>query len=111
DSPALSTALRTIPRSPPRRKLPPVPPGPRHAGENSPADSGCHRPAGEGFAAVAPSTGLPQTEALMDLIAFEHDRPFVLEALRNGEIDYLEYVGEGVEADLFRHLIQRQILE
>jgi len=47
----------------------------------------------------------------MDLVAFEHDRPFVLEALRTGEIDYREYVGEAVEGDLFRHLIQRQILE
>jgi hypothetical protein len=46
----------------------------------------------------------------MDLLALEHDRAFVLEALRNGEIDYLEHVGEAVEGDFFRQLIQRQVL-
>ena len=47
----------------------------------------------------------------MDLLACEHDRPFVLKALRHGEIDYLEPVTEAVEADLFRHLLRRQILD
>lgn len=47
----------------------------------------------------------------MDLVAFEHDRPFVLEALRRGEIDYLEHVGEAVEGDFFRQLIDRQVLQ
>jgi len=47
----------------------------------------------------------------MDLLAFEHDRGFVLQALRRGEIDHLEPVSEAVEADFFRHLINRQILE
>jgi hypothetical protein len=47
----------------------------------------------------------------MDLLAFEHDRPFVLEALRNGEIDYLEHVGEAVEGDFFRQLIDRGVLQ
>jgi hypothetical protein len=47
----------------------------------------------------------------MDLLAFEHDRPFVLKAVRNGEIDELEPVSEAVEADLFRHLIHRQVLD
>lgn len=47
----------------------------------------------------------------MDLLAFEHDRGFVVKALRQGEIDYLEPVTEAVEADLFRHLIHRQVLD
>ena len=47
----------------------------------------------------------------MDLLAFEHDRGFVLKALRRGEIDYLEPVTESVEADFFRQLIDRQVLE
>jgi toxin FitB len=47
----------------------------------------------------------------MDLLAFEHDRGFVLEALRRGEIDYLEHVGEAMEGDFFRQLINRQVLQ
>jgi len=47
----------------------------------------------------------------MDLVALEHDRSFVVEALRRGEVDYLEPVSEAAEADLFRHLIDRQVLE
>ena len=47
----------------------------------------------------------------MDLLAFEHDRGFVVKALRRGEMDYLEPVTEAVEADFLRHLIGRQILE
>ena len=47
----------------------------------------------------------------MDLAAFEHDRQFVIEALRRGEIDYLENVSEAAEADLFRHLLDRNVLE
>jgi hypothetical protein len=47
----------------------------------------------------------------MDLLAFEQDRPFVVKALRQGEIDYLEPVTEAVEADFFRQLIDRQILD
>ena len=46
----------------------------------------------------------------MNLIAFEHDRRFLVEALRQGEVDYLENVSEAVEADLFRHLIDRRVL-
>jgi hypothetical protein len=46
----------------------------------------------------------------MDLISFQYDRSFVLEALRQGHIDYLEHVSEAAEADLFRHLIRRQII-
>jgi hypothetical protein len=47
----------------------------------------------------------------MDLISFQYDRAFVLEALRAGEIDYLENVSEAAEADFFRHLIRRQVVE
>lgn len=47
----------------------------------------------------------------MDLITFQYDRSFVLDALRNGEIDYLEHVSEAAEADLFRHLIRRQVVQ
>jgi len=47
----------------------------------------------------------------MDLVAFHYDRSFVLDALRQGEIDYLEHVSEAAEADLFRHLIQRQVVQ
>jgi hypothetical protein len=46
----------------------------------------------------------------MDLVAFQHDRGFVLDALCRGEIDYLEPVGEAAEADFFRHLIRRDVL-
>ncbi len=47
----------------------------------------------------------------MDLTAFQYDRSFVLDALRHGELDYLEHVSEAAEADLFRHLIRRQIIQ
>ena len=46
----------------------------------------------------------------MDIAAFELDPKFVIEALRRGELDYLEPVTEAAEADLFRHLISRGIL-
>jgi len=47
----------------------------------------------------------------MDLVAFSYDRSFVLDALRQGEIDYLEHVSDAAEADLFRHLIRRQVVQ
>src|SRR5260370_34541437 len=47
----------------------------------------------------------------MDLVSFQYDRSFVLEALRQGDIDYLEHVSEAAEADLFRHLIRRQVIQ
>jgi len=46
----------------------------------------------------------------MDLVAFENDRQFVLEGLRHGAVDYVEPVSEAAEADLFRHLISRDVL-
>ena len=48
---------------------------------------------------------------MMDLIGFQYDRSFVLEALRQGDIDYLEHVSEAAESDLFRHLIRRQVIQ
>jgi len=45
----------------------------------------------------------------MDLIGLQFDRPFVLDALSRGEIDYLENVSEAAEADFFRHLIRRDV--
>jgi len=47
----------------------------------------------------------------MHLLAFEYDRPFILEALRRSQIDYLEHVGEALEGDFFRQLIDRQVLQ
>ena len=47
----------------------------------------------------------------MNLTVFEHDRQFVIEALRRGELDYLENVSEAAEASLFRHLLDRRVLE
>jgi len=47
----------------------------------------------------------------MDLIAFQYDRSFVLDALARGEIDYLENVSEAAEADFFRQLIRRDVLQ
>jgi len=47
----------------------------------------------------------------MDLVSFQFDRSFVLDALRHGDMDYLEHVSEAAEADLFRHLLQRQIIQ
>jgi hypothetical protein len=47
----------------------------------------------------------------MDLITFQCDRSFVLDALRQGDIDYLEHVSEAAEADWFRHLIRRQVVQ
>ncbi|MEK7409593.1 MAG: hypothetical protein AAB225_31385 [Acidobacteriota bacterium] len=46
----------------------------------------------------------------MDLLAFQYDRGFLLDALRHGELDYLEHVSAAAEADFFRHLIRRDVL-
>jgi hypothetical protein len=47
----------------------------------------------------------------MDLAAFQYDRSFVLDALCHGDLDYLEHVSEAAEADLFRHLLRRQVIQ
>jgi len=46
----------------------------------------------------------------MDLLALEYDRDFVIEAMRQGQLDYLEHVSEAAETDFFRHLIGRGVL-
>jgi len=47
----------------------------------------------------------------MDLVVFEQDRDFVVSALREGNLDYLEHVSEAAETELFRHLIGRDLLK
>ena len=47
---------------------------------------------------------------MMNLVAFEHDRSFVIDALRHGQVDALETVSEAAEAGLFRHLTKREVL-
>jgi len=42
---------------------------------------------------------------------FERNDAYVIEAFRQGEFDYLEGVGEVCEADFFRALTQRKVLE
>jgi hypothetical protein len=37
----------------------------------------------------------------MDLVIFEDNKPFVLEALQNGDFDYMEAASEVFEADFF----------
>jgi hypothetical protein len=46
----------------------------------------------------------------MDFLAYEHDRAFVLDALRRGEVDYVEPIAQAAEADLFRQLVGRDVL-
>jgi len=47
----------------------------------------------------------------MDLVIFEENKPFVLEALRNGEFDYMEAASEVFEADFFRFIKARALLD
>ena len=47
----------------------------------------------------------------MGLVIFEENRPFVLEALGNGEFDYMEAASEVFEADFFRFLKARSLLD
>jgi hypothetical protein len=42
---------------------------------------------------------------------FERNEAFVVEAFRRGEFDYLEGVGEVSEADFFRAITARKVLE
>lgn len=46
----------------------------------------------------------------MDLIVFEQDRPFIIQALRSGEFDYVEAANEVAEADFFRDLFKRKVI-
>jgi hypothetical protein len=47
----------------------------------------------------------------MDLVIFEDNKPFVLEALGNGEFDYMEAASEVFEADFFRFIKARVLLD
>ena len=47
----------------------------------------------------------------MGLVIFEENRPFVLEALGNGEFDYMEAASEVFEADFFRFIKARSLLD
>ncbi|MGQ9689485.1 MAG: hypothetical protein ACUVXF_11970 [Desulfobaccales bacterium] len=47
----------------------------------------------------------------MDLVIFEENKPFVLEALGNGEFDYMEAASEVFEADFFRFIKARALLD
>ena len=46
----------------------------------------------------------------MDLVIFEENKPFVLEALGDGEFDYIEAASEVFEADFFRFIKARALL-
>jgi hypothetical protein len=47
----------------------------------------------------------------MELVIFEENKPFVLEALQNGEFDYMEAASEVFEADFFRFIKARSFLD
>ena len=47
----------------------------------------------------------------MDLVIFEQNKPLVLEALGNGEFDYIEAASEVFETDFFRFIGARRILQ
>ena len=47
----------------------------------------------------------------MGLVIFEENKPFVLEALGNGEFDYMEAASEVFEADFFRFIKARALLD
>jgi len=46
----------------------------------------------------------------MDLVLFEKDKPFVLQALREGEFDYIEAASEVFETEFFRFIRAKRIL-
>ena len=47
----------------------------------------------------------------MDLVIFEENKPLVLDALRDGEFDYIEAASEVFEADFFRFIKARALLD
>jgi len=47
----------------------------------------------------------------MDLVIFEENKPFVLQALGNGEFDYMESASEVFETDFFRYIKAKAILD
>ncbi len=47
----------------------------------------------------------------MDLVVFEENKPFVLQALANGDFDYIESASEVFETDFFRFIKAKAILD
>jgi hypothetical protein len=47
----------------------------------------------------------------MDLVIFEENKPFVLQSLAKGDFDYIESASEVYEADFFRFIKARTILD
>jgi hypothetical protein len=47
----------------------------------------------------------------MDLVIFEENKPLILQALGNGEFDYIESANEVYEADFFRFIKAKAILD
>jgi hypothetical protein len=47
----------------------------------------------------------------MDLVIFEQNKPFVLEALEDGDFDYIEAASEVFETDFFRFIKGKKILD
>ena len=47
----------------------------------------------------------------MDLVIFEQNKPFVLEALGDGDFDYMEAASEVFETDFFRFIKGKKILD
>jgi hypothetical protein len=47
----------------------------------------------------------------MDLVIFENNKPFVLNALENGDFDYMEAASEVFEGDFFRFIKARSFLD
>ena len=46
----------------------------------------------------------------MDIVVFEHDQEYVLEAFRRGEFDFVDGVSEVAETEFFRYLGAHRIL-
>jgi hypothetical protein len=47
----------------------------------------------------------------MDLVIFEQNKPFVLEALQSGDFDYMEAASEVFEAEFFRFIKAKSLLD
>ncbi len=47
----------------------------------------------------------------MDLVIFEENTPFILQSFRDGEFDYMEAASEVFEADFFRFIKARTLLD
>jgi hypothetical protein len=47
----------------------------------------------------------------MDLVIFEQNKPFVLEALEDGDFDYIEAASEVFETDFLRFIKGKKILD